>query len=141
MTLLKMIDNIKKNFKNSEKYLNNYFETDYKKYIILNEFKYNSERIYIDDEIEVFIITWNKNQETKIHNHAKNGCFLKILEGSLVENVFNFDNLNKSGTKILRKGDISYMDDSIGLHSVKNLDDISVSIHIYSPPNHLIKFY
>ena len=86
-------------------------------------------------------ITWNKNQETKIHNHAKNGCFLKILEGSLVENVFNFDNLNKSGTKILRKGDISYMDDSIGLHSVKNLDDISVSIHIYSPPNHLIKFY
>ena len=141
MTLLKMIDNIKKNFKNSEKYLNNYFETDYKKYIILNEFKYNRERIYIDDEIEVFIITWNKNQETKIHNHAKNGCFLKILEGSLVENVFNFDNLNKSGTKILRKGDISYMDDSIGLHSVKNLDDISVSIHIYSPPNHLIKFY
>ena len=141
MTLLKMIDNIKKNFKNSEKYLNNYFETDYKKYIILNEFKYNRERIYIDDEIEVFIITWNKNQETKIHNHAKNGCFLKILEGSLVENVFNFDNLNKSGTKILRKGDISYMDDSIGLHSIKNLDDISVSIHIYSPPNHLIKFY
>ena len=141
MTLLKMIDNIKKNFKNSEKYLNNYFETDYKKYIILNEFKYNRERIYIDDEIEVFIITWNKNQETKIHNHAKNGCFLKILEGSLVENVFNFDNLNKSGTKILRKGDISYMDDSIGLHSVKKLDDISVSIHIYSPPNHLIKFY
>ena len=141
MTLLKMIDNIKKNFKNSEKYLNNYFETDYKKYIILNEFKYNRERIYIDDEIEVFIITWNKNQETKIHNHAKNWCFLKILEGSLVENVFNFDNLNKSGTKILRKGDISYMDDSIGLHSVKNLDDISVSIHIYSPPNHLIKFY
>ena len=141
MTLLKMIDNIKKNFKNSEKYLNNYFETDYKKYIILNEFKYNRERIYIDDEIEVFIITWNKNKETKIHNHAKNGCFLKILEGSLVENVFNFDNLNKSGTKILRKGDISYMDDSIGLHSIKNLDDISVSIHIYSPPNHLIKFY
>ena len=141
MTLLKMIDNIKKNFKNSEEYLNNYFETDYKKYIILNSFKYNRERIYIDDEIEVFIITWNKNQETKIHNHAKNGCFLKILEGSLVENVFNFDNLNKSGTKILRKGDISYMDDSIGLHSVKNLDDISVSIHIYSPPNHLIKFY
>ena len=141
MTLLKMIDNIKKNFKNSEEYLNNYFETDYKKYIILTEFKYNRERIYIDDEIEVFIITWNKNQETKIHNHAKNGCFLKILEGSLVENVFNFDNLNKSGTKILRKGDISYMDDSIGLHSIKNLDDISVSIHIYSPPNHLIKFY
>ena len=141
MTLLKMIDNIKKNFKNSEKYLNNYFETDYKKYIILIEFKFNRERIYIDDEIEVFIITWNKNQETKIHNHAKNGCFLKILEGSLVENVFNFDNLNKSGTKILRKGDISYMDDSIGLHSIKNLDDISVSIHIYSPPNHLIKFY
>ena len=48
MTLLKMIDNIKKNFKNSEKYLNNYFETDYKKYIILNSFKYNRERNYME---------------------------------------------------------------------------------------------
>ena len=116
-------------------------ENDYKKYVCVNEIKYNRERIYIDDQIEVFIITWNKNQETKVHDHSENGCFLKILEGTLEENVFSND-LNNVKKRLLKKGNISYMCNKIGLHSVKNnSDEICVSIHIYSPPNHLTTFY
>ena len=102
--------------------------------------KYNRERIYIDDEIEVFIITWYKNQEAKVHDHSENGCFLKILEGSLEENIFSKNDVKK---RILNKGNISYMDNKIGLHSVKNNSDdkVCVSIHIYSPPNHSTTFY
>lgn len=141
MGLMELIENVKTDFRNSEKYLEDYLEADYKKYINIDELKYNRKRIYIDDEIEVLIITWCKNQEAKVHDHSENGCFLKVLEGSLEENIFsaNLDSMNK---RILEKGNISYMDNKIGLHSVINrLDEICVSIHIYSPPNHSTTFY
>ena len=141
-SLIELIEYVKVDFKNSIKYLEEYLENDYKKYIHVNEMKYNRERIYIDDEIEVLIITWGKNQESKIHDHSENGCFLKILEGSLEENVFSND-LNSVKKRVLKKGNISYMDNKIGLHSVKNNSDdkVCVSIHIYSPPNHSTKFF
>ena len=144
-SLIELIEHVKvdDDFKNSAKYLEEYIGNDYKKYVCVNEMKYNRERIYIDDEIEVFIITWGKNQEAKIHDHSENGCFLKILEGSLEENIFSM-NLDSVKKRVLEKGNISYMDNKIGLHSVKNnssSDEICVSIHIYSPPNHSTTFY
>ena len=139
-SLIELIEHIKNDFKNSAKYLEEYLGNDYKKYVCIDEMKYNRERIYIDDEIEVFIITWYKNQEAKVHDHSENGCFLKILEGSLEENIFSKNDVKK---RILNKGNISYMDNKIGLHSVKNNSDdkVCVSIHIYSPPNHSTTFY
>ena len=131
-------------FKNCKKYLDEYDQNqnnDYKKYIVRNELNYNRERIYIDDNIEIFIITWLKNQEAKIHNHSKNGCFLKILEGNLEEIIYSNDFKVIKENK-LKKGDISYMDDKMGLHSVKNINnETCVSIHIYSPPNHKTNFF
>ena len=53
-------------------------------------------------------------------------------------------NLDSVKKRVLEKGNISYMDNKIGLHSVKNnssSDEICVSIHIYSPPNHSTTFY
>lgn len=140
-SLNELIENVKKDFENSSKYLNDYSNDDYKRYIITNEDSYNRERIYIDEQIEVLIITWNTNQGAKIHDHSKNGCFLKILEGSLEEIIFS-KNLNLKQKRNLINGNISYMDDKIGLHSIRNnSDEICVSIHIYSPPNHSTKFY
>jgi cysteine dioxygenase len=140
-SLIELIENIKKDFKNSSMYLENYLGNDYQKYIIVDELTYNRKRIYIDDKIEILVITWDKNHEAKIHNHSENGCFLKVLEGSLEEIVFS-PNLNLQKKRILEKGNISYMDNKIGLHSVKNIfDEICVSIHIYSPPNHSTTFY
>ena len=140
MGLIELIENVKTDFKNSSMYLENYLETDYKKYINVDELKYNRKRIYIDDDIEVLIITWGKNQEAKVHDHSENGCFLKVLEGSLEENIFS-PNLDSTNKRILEKGNISYMDNKFGLHSVANrLDEICVSIHIYSPPNHSTTF-
>lgn len=139
-TLEELIDHVKKDFKNSEIHLKTYVNNDYIKYIHHNNSsKYHRERIYIDDEIEVFIITWGKNQEAKMHNHSENGCFLKILEGSLEETIYSN---NENIKRILTKGSISYMNDNIGLHSVVNLDNVlCVSLHIYSPPNHTTTFF
>lgn len=142
LTLDDLIIKISENdFVNCKKYLEEYEHDDYKKYIIGDDLTYHRERIYINDNIEIFIITWLKNQGGKIHDHSKNGCFLKILEGNLEEIIYSND-LKITKENKLKPGDISYMNDKIGLHSVKNVnDEICVSIHVYSPPNHKTSFF
>ena len=30
---------------------------------------------------------------------------------------------------------------NIGYHSIRNIDDVSHTLHIYSPPNHITKYF
>ena len=62
------------------------------------------------------------------------------LQGQLEENIYTgqLDFIESSKCK----GDISYIDDTIGYHSVSNNDTInSISLHIYSPPLHKTDYY
>lgn len=95
--------------------------------------------IKVNDDFDIYILIW-KNCITKIHNHAKNGCVMKILEGNLIENRFD-KQLNKISTKKLNKNNISYIDDNIGYHNIQNINGISVSLHIYSPPNFVTSYF
>ena len=67
-SLIELIEHVKvdDDFKNSAKYLEEYIGNDYKKYVCVNEMKYNRERIYIDDEIEVFIIKFMTIQKMDV---------------------------------------------------------------------------
>jgi len=89
----------------------------------------------------MYIITWNKCKESPIHDHSKNGCIYKILHGTLIEELYN-NNLKIIQKNILHKDTIKYIDNKIGYHKIINpTDDISVSLHIYSPPNYKTKYY
>lgn len=129
----KIIKNILNNFKITREDCYNYIN-------VLNK-SYSKTLVYKNEYYEIFIITWNKGQEAKIHNHSKNGCWLKIIDGIIQENIYDND-LKLKKINIINKNEIGFMDDNIGLHSIHNLNnDISVSIHIYSPINHITKYF
>jgi cysteine dioxygenase len=87
----------------------------------------------------MFIITWNKDSKTMIHDHAENGCILKMLRGSLKETIYKDGDLIKSNYLI--NSDTGCINNDIGYHSIENISDgISVSLHIYSPCNHNTKY-
>ena len=118
---------------------------DWKKYQEIDLEKYNRNTIYTDpeDRFDVHVITWNCGQKSDIHGHAKNGCIMKILSGSLKEVRYG-----KVGTrnisirsKIHKKNNISYIDDKIGYHFIKNnTKEVTVSLHIYSPAKFKFNF-
>ena len=82
------------------------------------------------------------NQKSTIHNHSENGCLFKILKGNIQENHYNTDNLKKISQKILSINDVNYISNNMYYHQMINLDnDITVSLHIYSPPNYKIKSF
>ena len=115
------------------------FEEDqWYKYINLQKKNtYNKTIIYRNDIYEIILISWDKNAITKIHNHPKNGCIMKILKGSLMEETYNSNTLEKIGENIYEKDNISYIHDDLYHHKIINTSHLSDSVHIYSPP----KFY
>lgn len=140
-SLLEVFNLVKDDFNNSKKYLSMYCGDDYKKFVKESNICYQKQKIYSENNVDMFVITWNKNQVTPIHNHADNGCFLKVLEGCLKESIYDKElQINKES--ILYQNDISFMSNDIGLHSINNVSNtISVSLHLYSPSNFITKFY
>lgn len=98
---------------------------------------YNKTIIFRNDIYEIILISWDKNAITKIHNHPKNGCIMKILKGSLKEETYDSNTLKKIGENIYEKDNISYIHDDLYHHKIINTAPQSFSLHIYSPP----KFY
>lgn len=120
-----------------------YNGTDWKKHIVISS-NYYKKKIYSNELAEMFIITWNVNAESKVHNHPDEGCILKVLKGKLKEEIYeNKDNSTEYiSEKILKKGDVGFQISNKYLHKIKNESkNYTVSLHIYSPPNFKIKYY
>ena len=138
----RLISGIKNNnnlFK-SQQILKSYNSTDWKKFVNFDNDNYKKNLVYRDDKFEVFVVCWLPKQETKIHNHSKNGCILKILEGNMQEIMYDNKIYDENNFKILSKNtiikdDVRYIDDNLGFHKMINNNYKTVSLHIYSPPN------
>ena len=147
MTLTNLINNISgyleknKNLKEAIHHLVNYTTIDWHQYCTFPEEGYLRNKVYGSDVFEIFIICWAPNSLSKIHDHASNGCLMKILDGILEEEIYNYE-LVMMKHFIHVKHDVKYIDNKIGLHKIHNNNDKStVSIHIYSPPNHKVILY
>lgn len=140
-----MIHNLIEEIKKSNNFdlydiLNNYKDDDWKKFISINVNSYNRVKIFENEKLDIYIITWNTKQKANIHDHSDNGCWLKVLKGQLIEKIYD-SNLKLLKKNILRENEISFMKNDIGYHSITNEENnISVSLHIYSPPNYKTKF-
>ena len=66
---------------------------------------------------------------------------MKVVDGGLQENIFS-DQLDLLDIKNYNKNDVTYIDNSIGYHSILNpYYESSVSLHIYSPCYHKTDFF
>lgn len=136
-----ILDLNKNIFEDYLKYIEKYDSKDWKKFVCVNNKSYTRVLVYRNESIEIYIITWSCNQSAKIHDHSQNGCYLKMLQGSLEEDIYD-NKLNLLSTNIIKEGDISFMNNNIGFHSINNKSSgISVSLHVYSPPNHKTKYF
>ena len=127
-SVLSCLDDIKNyNNKDWEKYKSSFTE-NYNK-----DKKYYKNIIFKNDDLELILIKWERNAETTIHSHPKNGCILKLLEGKLKEERFINNKLYNSNE--LSVDSVGYMHDSLGSHKITALED-SYSLHLYSPPNY-----
>uniref|UniRef100_A0A915N2N3 Cysteine dioxygenase n=1 Tax=Meloidogyne javanica TaxID=6303 RepID=A0A915N2N3_MELJA len=99
---------------------------------------------------------WNKFalfDPHNIHDHTDAHCFVKVLQGNLLETRFEWpteDNTNdenqncegsgrpliESGNQLYKLNGVSYISDKIGLHRMENPShsDPAITLHLYIPP-------
>jgi len=96
-----------------------------------------------NEDIDMYLIIWNMNAKTPIHDHSPNGCLFKVIQGKLKETLYDTADIKTS--KAVRMIDINhtgYLHNSIGYHKVENVHDgVSLSIHLYSPADYKTNYY
>jgi len=120
--------------------------------------RYRYTRNLVDEgngKFNLMLLCWGEGHSSAVHDHADAHCFMKMLEGSLNEIRFAWPETNSdvqtegqeineetvqalktTGTSLLEKNAVVYINDSLGLHRVENPShtDPAVSLHLYCPP-------
>jgi len=123
--------------------------------ILFNELNCVKTNVYSNEYIDIFIICWNNNQYSKIHDHAEKGCLMKVLKGELQEDLYCFGPASTSPLQgkrpitqpayirsmILQDNDVSYREGNEYLHNIVNKNCKTISLHIYSPPGYKTNYY
>ncbi|KAG7194655.1 uncharacterized protein KQ657_004331 [Scheffersomyces spartinae] len=97
--------------------------------------------VNINHNANLLILVWSPGKGSAIHDHAQAHCCMKVIKGKLRECLYDLPGeegqpLVLKKETVLDRNDVGYINDSIGLHRIKNeLDDqISISLHLYTPP-------
>jgi cysteine dioxygenase len=109
---------------------------DWLKYAIFNNEKpYTRNLISTDhDTYTLLLLCWNPEQESPIHDHPSDGCWLQVLDGSIKE--VRYDKELKTIAEFeYNHGELSYITDNIGYHKISsNNKKRAVTLHLYAPP-------
>lgn len=85
-----------------------------------------------NEQYNLLLCCWKPGQNAPLHGHPDQGCLVKILSGSLTEEVV-YNNGEKE-IRINTATDVAYIHDAIGKHSVSNdSDQDAISLHLYAP--------
>ncbi len=75
---------------------------------------------------EVYVMNWGTGANTGVHSHPKGGCWLRLLDGSLVETRDDMKNVLRPGYVGFLQGDET--------HAISCVEERgAVSLHVYSP--------
>lgn len=102
-------------FDRNKPYTRNLISTDHETYTLL-------------------LLCWNPEQESPIHDHPCDGCWLQVLEGGIREVRYDRQ-LNRTSEIDYPEGGLSYITDHVGYHKVGNpTEKPAVTLHLYAPP-------
>lgn len=100
---------------------------------------YTRNLLLLNDRLAFMALVWRPGAESSIHAHAGSGCWLRVIMGVLNEVVYTVSSCKKllevSQVNSISDGNSSYVDDDLGVHSMRNpTSQFSVSLHFYAPP-------
>lgn len=120
------------------KLISNYNGIDWVRYANYhNDVLFYKRQVYIDDNIDIYVVSWNRHYINKIHDHAPGGCWMRIMDGLVLEKKYNPTTLSHKKQTFLPKGNVGYIDNSTGYHSIQNRgENNAITLNVYNPPNY-----
>ena len=112
--------------------------SEFEAYASWNKEGYTRNCIHRTKEYEMILLCWDKGDETQIHGHGGQKCWVYQIEGQLTE--IRYDK-NESGDLIeidqmeLNPGKLTFMDNTMGYHKLNNDDKgRAMTLHVYVSP-------
>lgn len=118
-------------------------EESWRSYVHYREDTYSRNLIWRCDAFELLLLCWNENQESPIHDHAGEQCWMAVLDGELEEVHYREDERSGQGVGPLRPGrvaafpagGVAYIHDDIALHLIRPKPGTrGATLHLYSSP-------
>ncbi|WCO01102.1 cysteine dioxygenase [Psychroserpens ponticola] len=107
--------------------------------------KYTRNCLYKDSQFELLLLCWNEGQETSIHGHDGEDCWVYLLHGEMEEVFYSLDDSNylvEERSQNILPQQLSFMNDRIGFHKLRNrFNGKSMSLHLYAKPIEQCRFY
>lgn len=110
--------------------------------------KYTRNCVARTDRYELLLLCWEPGQETKVHCHNRQECWVYVAEGQLEEERFSANDLN--GLQMLTSENdlklasekLSYMSDQMGYHLLRNTHQgRAMTLHLYAGPIERCRIY
>jgi len=119
---------------------------DWRRYAKFDKFKYTRNLVHEGNgKFNLMLLCWTPGNQSSIHDHSDAHCFVKDLDGDLLETRYHWpresiddkkEALKEKDRTYIHPNDVTYMSDELGLHRVENIShtEKAVSLHLYSPP-------
>lgn len=89
------------------------------------------------DLYELILLCWEPEQDTPIHDHGGEECWVYMVDGELHEKRFSLqgEQFVIEQQSDCNAGDFTYMNDDMGWHTLSNVSSKrSMSLHLYAKP-------
>jgi sulfinoalanine decarboxylase/sulfinoalanine decarboxylase/aspartate 1-decarboxylase len=89
-----------------------------------------------NEEAELILICWNKGQETAVHDHDGQKCWMYFAKGDFIEKLYaNDDDKKLMKQRQVQEGKVSFLTDDIGFHSLHyDSQGLGMTMHLYANP-------
>jgi cysteine dioxygenase len=118
---------------------------DFGKYAFWKPEGYTRNCIERTDVFELILICWNPGDKSAVHGHDDQRCWVYQVDGVIDEIRFIEDDtgkLKENHHSELLPHRLSYMEDRMGYHSLKNRsEEKAMTLHLYISPIDYCKVY
>ena len=117
--------------------------SDWREFALFSDQQYTRNLVAREPRFELMILCWRRGQETPIHNHEGQDCWMAVLEGKVEEVRYPWPDgsrpgpLRSKGSLAILAGQVGFIRDEMGLHLVRPTTDSpdgGVTLHLYSSP-------
>ena len=108
--------------------------------------EYTRHLIEKNEHYELLLLSWDADQESPIHNHMDQNCWMVVVEGIVEEVQFSCQGpgqpLLRGKATALERGGVAYIHDDIALHLVRSGGgQRGASLHLYAKPYATCQIY
>lgn len=112
-------------------------EEDFVEFATWEEKDYTRNCLARKDHFEFILLCWEEGSKTPVHGHGGQNCWVYQVSGSIREKRISnsADDLEVVNDDVLSAGQMSYMNDEMGYHTIENNSSKrAMTLHIYANP-------